>query len=98
MRELVKTLKKFKEQKDQADLELDTLRQDVNLLQGSQNTNYKIQMHLKMKDDCNKLKEENQNLLNEVQKLRRGKPQTEDIEPISNNGGEDLNDHPKLRK
>lgn len=98
MRELVKTLKKFKEQKDQADLELDTLRNDVNLLQGSQNTNYKIQMHLKMKDDCNRLKEENKSLLNEVQKLRRGKPQVDDVEPISGVGSEEQSDHPKLRK
>ena len=55
-------------------------------------------MHLKMKDDCNKLKEENQNLLNEVQKLRRGKPQTEELESNSNTDSVDLNDHPKLRK
>ena len=71
MRELVKTLKKFKEQKDMADLELDTLRQDVDLLQGSSNASYKIQMHMKIKDDYNKLKEENKGLLLELQKLRR---------------------------
>lgn len=73
MRELVKTLKKFKEQKDIADVELDNLRQDVDLLQGSTNANYKIKMHLKIKDDYNKLKEENKNLLLELQRLRKEK-------------------------
>lgn len=55
-------------------------------------------MHLKMKDDCNRLKEENKSLLNEVQKLRRGKPQVDDVEPISGVGSEEQSDHPKLRK
>ena len=42
MRELVKTIKKFKDQKDEGDLELETLKQEVKMLQGSHNTNYKI--------------------------------------------------------
>lgn len=95
MRELVKTLKKFKEQKDQGDLELEALRQDVQMLQGSQNANYKIQMYMKLKDDCNRLKEENKNLFNEVQKLRRGK-YAEDLEPEPTSS--DLSESPKLRK
>ena len=95
MRELVKTLKKFKEQKDSGDLELEALRQDVQMLQGSQNANYKIQMHMKLKDDCNRLKEENRNLFNEVQKLRRSKL-AEGIEPEPASG--DVPESPKLRK
>ena len=52
-------------------------------------------MHMKMKEDCNKLKEENKTLLNEVQKLRRGQFRNDfEPEPASSEHSES----PKLRR
>ena len=57
MREVVKTLKEFSNDKKRVERENEQLRLDVQLLTGAQNPSYKIQLLMKMKEENNLLKE-----------------------------------------
>lgn len=56
------------------------------MLQSNSNQNPKVQVHLKMIADNQQLKEENKNLLVEVQKLRKG-VMAGNAEPDHTDGG-----------
>jgi hypothetical protein len=94
MREVVKTLKQFAEDKKCVEKENERLKGDVILLSGAQNPGYKIQVLMKIKEENNKLKEDNSRLQNELQKRelasqKSGKSTkqylaTEDIKTVTN--------------
>ena len=69
MREVVKTLKDFSNDKKRIERENERLRSDLELLSHNdgQNQSYKIQLLMKIKDDNNQLKEENLMLTERLQ-------------------------------
>lgn len=58
MREVVKTLKEFSQDKKKVEKENEKLKLDVKLLTGAQNPSYKIQLLMKIKEENNMLKEQ----------------------------------------
>ena len=59
MKEVVKTLKLFSEEKNRLSAELEKMHRENDQLVGHKNPNQKIQHHLKIKEENNKLREEN---------------------------------------
>ena len=59
MGEAVKTLKQFGEANKTMQLENDNLRMEMEQMVGHRNPNQKIQLHMKIKEENNKLRENN---------------------------------------
>lgn len=59
MKEVIKTIKLFQDEKNRLEKELEKLARENDLLIGHKNPNQKIQHHLKIKEENNKLREEN---------------------------------------
>jgi len=59
MKEVVKTIKLFQDEKGRLERELDKLHRENDQLIGHKNPSQKIQHHLKIKEENNKLREEN---------------------------------------
>jgi len=68
MRELAKMLKLFNEEKNKLEKELEKLHNENKQLIGHKNPSQKIQHHLKIKEENNRLREENLKLQDELRR------------------------------
>ncbi len=68
MKELVKTLKFFTEEKNKLEKEVEKLQNENKQLIGHKNPSQKIQHHLKIKEENNRLREENLKLQDELRR------------------------------
>ena len=68
MREIVKTLKQVSQDNKTLKLENERMEDDIQVLTGSQNPNYKIQLFMKIKEENNRLREEVLNLKGEAKR------------------------------
>jgi len=57
MRQVVTTLRQYTKDKKKTEAENEQLKQDIEMLLGGQNPNYKIQLLMKTKEENNKLKD-----------------------------------------
>jgi hypothetical protein len=62
MKDLVRTMKFLSDEKYRLEKEIEKLNRENDMLIGNKNPNYKIQYHVKIKEDNNKLREENTKL------------------------------------
>jgi predicted nuclease with TOPRIM domain len=67
MKEVVRTLKAFSDEKKRLERENEQLKSDEHKI-GHNNPSQKIQHHLKIKEENNRLKEENYRLTEELRK------------------------------
>ena len=65
---MVRTLKKFSDEKKSLEAEVERLRKESELDVGNNNAAQKIQHHLKIKEENNKLREDNYLLKEEVRR------------------------------
>jgi hypothetical protein len=68
LKEVVRTLKKFSDEKKLLEAEVERLRKESELDVGHNNAAQKIQHHLKIKEENNKLREDNYLLKEEVRR------------------------------
>ena len=68
LKEVVRTLKKFSDEKKALEVEVERLRKESELDFGQNNAAQKIQHHQKIKEENNKLREDNYLLKEEVRK------------------------------
>lgn len=68
MKEVVRTLKKFSDEKKLLEAEVERFRKESELDVGHNNAAQKIQHHLKIKEENNKLREDNYLLKEEVRR------------------------------
>lgn len=68
MKELVKTLKFFTEEKSRLEKEVEKLHRENDSLIGHKNPSQKIQHHVKIKEENNRLREENLRLHDELRR------------------------------
>lgn len=68
LKEVVRTLKKFSDEKKVLEAEVDRLRKESELDAGHNNPAQKIQQHMKIKEENNKLREDNYLLKEEVRR------------------------------
>ena len=74
MKEIVKTLKKYSDDKKQLEAEIFSMTRKADQSEGHNNLQQKIQHHLKIKEENNKLREENYSLKEDLRK-RTAAPQ-----------------------
>ncbi len=68
MKDLVRTLKFYSEEKQRLEKEIEKLNRENDQLIGHKNPSQKIQHHVKIKEENNKLREENFKLQEELRK------------------------------
>ncbi len=90
MREVVKTLKVYSDEKTRLERELEKLHKENESLVGHKNPSQKIQHHLKIKEENNRLREQNFKLQEELRKAQFGRKmaQTFDLEQPANNNAD----------